>query len=295
MSQKIGYKDQIEILASKIQEVDAIVVGAASGMSAADGKLYWYKNDDFFYEKFGDFYDKYGFTGVFNGFYYRYKTDEARWAFIARLVHTMFECHSGEAYKNLMDLIKDKNYFVVTTNQDMLFHEVVPEEKLATIQGDWKYMQCLGRCHDAVYPAKEAIYKMNDAINENLEIPTELLPRCPKCGGLMEPWVRGYDFLEGTKYHEEYEKWNDFLMANRNRKVLFLELGVGRMTPMFIQEPFWKMTYTWPDAYYISINPKHALLPQALAHKGMAIHEDIRRTLSDTNALIDEAYTLGIE
>lgn len=100
---------------------------------------------------------------------------------------------------------------------------------------------------------------MNEAIDENLEIPTELIPRCPKCGAEMEPWVRGYTFLEGKKYRDEYEKVNEFIDTHKKEKMLFLELGVGRMTPMFIQEPFWNLTYQLPDAYYISINPKDAI------------------------------------
>lgn len=97
----------------------------------------------------------------------------------------------------------------------------------------------------------------------------------------MEPWVRGYTFLEGKKYREEHRKINTFLEKNRDKKILFLELGVGRMTPMFIQEPFWKLTYTLPDAFYITINPRDAILPEALKKKGAAIHEDIAVVLRD--------------
>lgn len=269
----------VEQLLEQIEQAEAICIGAASGMSASDGKKYWYQNDEIFHNNFGDFYKKYRFTGTFNGFYHHYRTEEARWAFIARLLHTMFESKAGKAYQDLMQLLKDKNYFVVTTNQDMLFHGLAEEEKLATIQGDWKYLQCGRPCHDAIYPSKELAYKMNSAIDENLEISSDLVPRCPKCGAVMEPWVRGYHFLEGTKYKEEYEKWNKFLIKNQKKKILFLELGVGRMTPMFIQEPFWNYTYQMPQAFYITINPKDALLPQELNQKGLAIKEDIAMVL----------------
>ena len=83
---------------------------------------------------------------------------------------------------------------------------------------------------------------LNKSIDENLKIPRNMIPRCPKCGAEMEPWVRSWTFLEGKKYRKEYNKLNAFLKANKNKKILFLELGVGRMTPMFIQEPFWQMT-----------------------------------------------------
>lgn len=119
-------------------------------------------------------------------------------------------------------------------------------------------------------------------------IPKNMIPRCPKCGAEMEPWVRSWTFLEGKKYREEYSKLNKFLKANKNKKILLLELGVGRMTPMFIQEPFWQMTYTWPNAYYITINPRDALVPEELKEKGLAIHEDIAKVLTDVRKNLNE-------
>lgn len=273
-------KNDIEILLQQVELADAIVVGAASGMSAADGKDFWYRNDENFYRMFGDFYRKYGFTGAFNGFYYPYGSEERRWAFLGRLGHHLHETKAGEAYQYLMELLKGKDYFVLTTNQDMLFHGLVPEERLSTIQGDWHYLQCGRPCHDKLYSSKEMLKKMNEAIDENLELPSGMVPRCPRCGAVMEPWVRGYHFLEGKKYKEEYEKWYDFVVTNQKKKILFLELGVGRMTPMFIQEPFWNFTYQLPQAFYITINPKHALLPEELTQKGLAIKEDIREVLA---------------
>lgn len=88
-------------------------------------------------------------------------------------------------------------------------------------------------------------------------------------------------FLEGEKYREEYRKINEFLQQNKEKKILFLELGVGRMTPMFIQEPFWNMTYSLPKAFYITINPKDALLPHKLDQKGLSIKEDIAVVLRE--------------
>lgn len=279
------YQEKVKILTQKLLEAEAVVVGAASGMSAAAGYHFWYQADSLFRNVFGDFYKKYGFEGTFNGFYYPYKSSEERWAYIARLIHLIYECKTGQVYYDLMDLLKDKNYYVLTTNQDIQFTRVVPEEKLSAIQGDWRYFQCGRRCCDELVYNKELVYQMNDSI-EDTRIPSELIPHCPHCGAEMEPWVRSYVFLEGKKYREEYRKLNEFLKESVNKKVLFLELGVGRMTPMFIQEPFWKMTYAWPQAYYISINPKDALLPDVLSEKGIAVREDIAKVLVDVKTLM---------
>ena len=110
-------------------------------------------------------------------------------------------------------------------------------------------------------------------------LPAELIPRCPKCGGYMEPWVRGRDFLEGKDYERDFERYMNFLRGNMTKKVLFLELGVGIMTPMFIKEPFMNMVYQWPDAFYATINPKHAIIPKEIAAKSLAINDDIALTL----------------
>lgn len=235
----------------------------------------------YFRNIWGDFHKKYGFTGAFNGFYYHYPSPEAHWAFLVRMGYMEYECPTGQPYYDLMELLEGKNYHIMTTNQDFQFTRVVSEEKLSAIQGDSRYYQCSRRCHDQIYYNKDMVYAMNAAIDENLCIPAKMIPRCPKCGAQMEPWVRGYTFLEGAKYRDEYRKINEFLEKNKEKKILFLELGVGRMTPMFIQEPFWNLTYSLPKAFYITINPKDALLPIEIEQKGLAIKEDIALVLQE--------------
>lgn len=282
------HRQNVEVLLDKINGAEAILVGAAAGMSASCGFDFFYHNDALFERYLGDFHRKYGFVGAFNGFYYRYPSPEAHWAFLARMGYMEYECPTGKPYYDLMRLLSGKNFHIMTTNQDFQFTRVVPEEKLSAIQGDSRYYQCSRRCHDAIYWNKEMVYEMNRAIDENLCIPAELIPRCPRCGAEMEPWVRGYTFLEGEKYRDEYRKIQEFLTANQERKILFLELGVGRMTPMFIQEPFWNLTYSLPQAYYITINPKDALLPQELSQKGWAIQEDIAAVLRDAVTVVEK-------
>lgn len=209
------------------------------------------------------------------------------------MTYMEYECSTGKPYFDLMELLQRKNYHIMTTNQDFQFSRVVPEDKLSAIQGDFRYYQCSCRCHDQIYYNKDMVYKMNEAIDENLCIPPEMIPHCPKCGAQMEPWVRGYTFLEGTRYREEYNKINQFLEYNREKKIPFLKLGVGRMTPMFIQEPFWNLTYSLPRAFYISINPKDALLPREIEKKGIIIKEDIAAVLQDAVKLKKEKTANG--
>ncbi|WP_454191116.1 hypothetical protein [Paenibacillus sp. Marseille-Q7038] len=273
------YQEQINTLLQKIKEADAIVVGGAAGMSAANGHN-WYETNETFLKHFGKFAEKYGVESIFHGFYHRYSTSEERWAYIATLIKFVNDTEVGQTYLDLLKLLQDKDYFIVTTNQDTQFSRVFPEEKVSPIQGDWRYFQCSSRCHDYVYYNKEQVENMYANI-EGTRIPTELIPTCPTCGKEMEPWVRSYVFLEGSSYRKELIKYNQYLIKNKDKKILFLELGVGTMTPMFIKEPFWNMTYTFPNAYYITINPKDAIVPQEIEEKGLAIKEDIAMVLKD--------------
>lgn len=284
----MSYEEQVRLMVEHIQEAGAIVVGAASGMSAAAGFRHYYEHDNDFADNLGEFERKYGYRNSFDGFYYRYHTSEERWAFLARNLCMILDAETGQPYYDLHDILKDKNYYILTTNQDTQFTRVFPEEKISAIQGDWRYFQCGHRCHDGLYDSVETLHKLNDAIDADLRVPSKMIPHCPKCGAEMEPWVRSRVFLEGEKYREEYSKLNMFLKANVHKNVLFLELGVGRMTPMFIQEPFWNMTYSLPNAFYITINPRDALVPKELKKKGLAIHEDIAKVLADSRKILRE-------
>lgn len=289
----LTYKEQVQKFMEVIQGADAILIGAGSGMSAAAGFRHYYERDDTFIKHLGDFEKKYGFHCSFDGFYYRYQNTRQRWAYIARWLHCILNAETGSVYKDIYDILKDKNYHILTTNQDTQFSRLFPEEKISAIQGDDRYFQCSRPCHDEIYPASEIIHKLNQAIDDNLEVPSDMIPHCPKCGVEMEPWVRSYVFLEGAKYKEEHEKVKNFINENKHKKILFLELGVGRMTPMFIQEPFWNLTYQLPQAFYITINPKHAILPKELENKGIAIHEDIAKVLRDTKAELEQRSFLN--
>ena len=125
-------------------------------------------------------------------------------------------------------------------------------------------------------------------MGEGTEIDPELIPRCPHCGAEAFPWVRGYgNFLEGSKYEAEYQKTSDYIEAHADERLLFIELGVGRLTPMFIQEPFWQLTANLPQARYISVNDKYDFLPQGIEDKGMSIVGDIAAVLSDVRAAME--------
>ena len=271
-------KEKIELLRQKIDEADAIVVGGASGMSAASGFVFYYQEDDVFRRMAGSLAKKYDRHNMFDLFYDPRPSRGEQWALMLRIIHYIYECYTGETYTDLAELLKGKDYYIATTNQDAQFYRVFPAERITRIQGDWRYWQCSRPCHDEIYDNKEKVYRLVREIMDDA-LPDELIPRCPHCGKELAPWVRGYTFLEGEYYQREMKRYLDFLRANSRRKVLFLELGVGMMTPMFIKEPFMNMTYQFPNAFYATVNPQHAIIPKEIARKSLAISDDIAVTL----------------
>ena len=215
---------------------------------------------------------------MFDLFYDPRPSRGEQWALMLRIIHYIYECYTGETYTDLAELLKGKDYYIATTNQDAQFYRVFPAERITRIQGDWRYWQCSRPCHDEIYYNKERVLELCPKIVGDT-LPDELIPRCPHCGKELAPWVRGYTFLEGEYYQREMKRYLDFLRANLRRKVLFLELGVGMMTPMFIKEPFMNMTYQFPNAFYATVNPQHAIIPKEIARKSLAISDDIAVTL----------------
>lgn len=276
------YKDQIGRFRELVKNADHILIGGASGLSAAGGGDFYYEDNDSFKKYFGPFEKKYHFKGAFAGTFAHWDSREEYWGYLATFLHTTQHALLREPYKDLDAIVQGKDFFVVTTNQDTQFTRLYPMDKIAEIQGDHRFFQCSQCCTDDTWDAVEPVQKMTDAMGDGTSVPTELIPRCPHCGAEAFPWVRGYgNFLQGKKYREEYQKVSDYVEQHLNDNILYLELGVGRMTPMFIQEPFWTLTQYNPKAHYVSVNRDYAFLPEAIEDRGIAIKGDIAEVLHD--------------
>ena len=212
----------------------------------------------------------------------------AFWAYLATFLHTTQTAPVRQPYLDLDALLRGKDFFILTTNQDTQFVKLYPEDKVAEIQGDHRFFQCAACCTDDTWDAVKPVEEMIAAMGEGTAIPADMIPRCPHCGGEAFPWMRGYgNFLQGKKYEEQYEKISRYVLAHKEEKMLFLELGVGRITPMFIQEPFWNLTLRFPRARYIGINDTYDFLPKQLEDKGMTIVADIGKVLRDARAAME--------
>lgn len=276
------YAEQIQWFANALREAECVVVGGASGLSAAGKGDFYYTDTPSFYHYFGKFAHKYGFKGAFAGMQYPFPTRSEFWGYLATFLHTTQHAPVREPYKDLDALLKGKDFYVLTTNQDTQFMRLYKEDQVSEIQGDHRFFQCAGCCHDEVWDAVKPVQVMIDAMGEGTAIPKDMIPRCPHCGQEMFPWVRGYgNFLQGQKYNEQYEKISRYIQQHAHDRILFLELGVGRLTPMFIQEPFWALTAALGQTHYVSVNAEYAFLPAQIEDRGIAIRGDIARVLKD--------------
>lgn len=272
--------DKIQELINQVNKADAVIVGAGSGMSNAAGMDFWYEASPLFMKYMKDFYDKYHFEGLFKGFYNHFDTLAEKYTFLIRLGHINATVPPQKpTYKYLQTLLKNKAVHIITTNQDGIFKRFFQKDQISEIQGSWEYWQSSNPETDKkLYPFVPILKKLlPKALNGELN--DEDIPRSDVDNSPLIPWVRGPEFLEDKKYYEEYQKVNKFLAKHRGEKILFLEMGVGRMTPMFIQEPFWEMTHYLKNSFYININPKDAMTNQVIKDRSLLIGDDINEVL----------------
>ena len=284
------YSDNIEKLKEALQSADAVVIGAGAGLSTSAGFVY---NGERFQKYFSDFAAKYGFQDMYSGGFYPYSTKEEFWAYWSRYIWVNRYMDAPKpVYDDLFQLVKDKDYFVITTNVDHCFQKVgFDKKRLFYTQGDYGLFQCSEPCHSKTYDNEEIIRAMvllqgweidenNDLIlpeggTADMKVPSELLPTCPVCGKPMTMNLRSDNrFVEDEGWHLAAERYENFLRT-RSGKILYLELGVGYNTPVIIKYPFWKMTAKNPDAGYACINFDEALCPEEISKQSILIDGDI--------------------
>ena len=269
-----------------IDDADYILIGAGAGFSAAAGLEYSGKRFD---DNFKDFIEKYGVEDMYSATFYPYKTPEEKWAHWARHVYVnRYSVGKTELYGQLLDLIKDKDYFVLTTNGEHQFWiNGFEDERIFATQGDYGLMQCEKACHDKLYSNEKLVY---EAIGktEDCRIPSDLVPVCPVCGANMEINVRKDNFfVEDDKWRQMSHNYYQFLEGiDEDKNLVLIELGVGFNTPTIIRYPFEQMTYNNPNTALIRLNRDY---PQAIPEnkdKTISFDEEISEILTYWNQRI---------
>ncbi|WP_448919738.1 SIR2 family NAD-dependent protein deacylase [Eubacterium sp.] len=266
--------DNIEKLKEKIRTADAVVIGAGAGLSTAAGFTY---DGERFEKYFSDFRKKYGFEDMYSGGFYPYQTPEEHWAYWSRYIFVnRYQDAPKPVYENLLKLVADKDYFVITTNVDHCFQKAgFDKKRLFYTQGDYGLFQCSEPCCQETFDNEAVVLEMLKR-QKDMKIPTELVPVCPHCGKPLTMNLRSDDkFVEDEGWHLAAERYQNFLRTRANEKILFLELGVGYNTPIIIKYPFWQMTAKNSNATYACVNNGQAVCPPEIRHKSICINDDI--------------------
>ena len=272
------FSQQMERLKSEIDTADAIVIGAGSGLSTSAGLTY---DGERFMKYFSDFHEKYGIRDIYSGGFYPFDSLEEYWAWWSRhIFYNRYVKAPGKAYSDLLELVKDKNYFVLTTNVDHQFQLAgFDKQRLFYTQGDYGLWQCAKPCHQNTYDNEVVVCQMIEQ-QENMRVPTELVPRCPKCSRLMTMNLRCDDtFVQEEGWYAAAQRYGEFIETYRNRHILFWELGVGGNTPVIIKYPFWQMAAQNTKATYACINLGECYCPRELQGKSICIDSDIAKVL----------------
>lgn len=270
--------EPLERLKAALRDCDAVVIGVGSGLSTAAGFTY---NGERFEKYFSDFAAKYGIKDMYSGGFYPFATPEELWAYWSRYIYiNRYMDAPKPVYNDLLKLVQDKDYFVITTNVDHCFQKAgFDKKRLFYTQGDYGLFQCSEPCCQETFD-NEAVIREMVKRQEDMKIPTELLPTCPHCGKPLTMNLRSDDtFVEDKGWHRAAERYENFLQTRAGQKILFLELGVGYNTPVIIKYPFWQMTAKNPNATYICINQGQAVCPQEIERQSVCINADIGQVL----------------
>lgn len=281
--QKDAYEDQIDRAAKNIRNTDCVIIGAGAGASTAAGIQYGGKR---FTDNFAEFIKKYGeyyMTDMYAAGFYPYPSEEAKWGYWSKhALMNRFDPPALPLYTELYDLVKNKEYFVLTTNVDHQFYKAgFDEKRIFATQGDYGKIQCQKACHSKTYDAKDLFRKMDKARRDCL-IPSELVPKCPVCGGNMAMNLRCDNyFVEDEAWHEAADRYAGFLEQHKDKKVVLLELGVGFNTPIIIRFPFEKMVRENSSYSLIRLNMDEAVVPESFGERAIGIGGDMAKAITD--------------
>ena len=269
----------IERLQAALDTADAVLIGAGAGLSTSAGLVYCGER---FERYFSDFYQKYGISDMYSGGFYPFATLEEYWAWWSRhIFYNRYVDAPLPVYQELLALVKDKDYFVLTTNVDHQFQRSgFDKSRLFYTQGDYGLWQCSKACHYKTYDNETEVRQML-ARQRDMKIPSELIPFCPVCGAPMTMNLRCDDsFVQDRGWYAAQSRYGNFLEGHKRGKVLYLELGVGNNTPGIIKYPFCRYTLENPDAVYACLNLGQAYAPRDIADRSVCLNMDIGQALT---------------
>ena len=263
-----------------IKRADYIIIGAGSGLSTAAGLLY---SGEKFEKDFKEFIEKYHLDNLYSASFYEFKTQEEKWAFFAKMIKlNRYNEKPLKLYQELYEIVKNKEYFVLSTNVDGQFYNSgFDKDKIFEVQGDYSYLQCENACHNKLYNNKELVEKWLRN-TKNCKIPSDLVMKCPVCGGNMDMNLRkDANFVQDENWYRQSRKYEDFLSRSKGKNVVLLEIGVGFNTPGIIRFPFERMTAISEKTTLIRINKDYPNPMLEIKNKTISFDEDTNKIIED--------------
>ena len=237
---------------------------------------------------------------MYSGGFYPYETQEEFWAFFSRNIWVNRYMDAPKSvYQDLFQLVKDKDYFVLTTNVDHCFQKAgFDKKRLFYTQGDYGLFQCSKPCCQRTWDNEEMVRQMilsqGFVIGEGnaltlpegraaaMRIPTELLPKCPNCGRPLTTNLRADDrFVEDEGWQAAAAAYEAWAAAHQEKKVLYLEIGVGYNTPGIIKYNFWQQVYRNENAAYACLNMEESPVPAEIKDRSIVIGGDSFRVIRE--------------
>lgn len=269
-----SFSDSIVRLREKLDSAEAVIIGAGAGLSTSAGFSY---SGERFERYFADFIEKYGFRDMYSGGFCSFETPEEHWAYWSRYIYiNRYMDAPKPVYERLLELVRDKDYFAITTNVDHCFQKAgFDKNRLFYTQGDYGLFQCSEPCCQITFDNEEIIREMVKR-QKNMKTPSDLLPTCPNCGKPLTTNLRADNkFVQDRGWYNAAHRYEKFQKEHQNNKTLLLELGVGFNTPTIIKLPFWHQTAQSPNTTYATINQGEALCPKELQKQAICINADI--------------------
>ena len=270
----------LRILQAKqaIKQADYIIIGAGAGLSTAAGLLY---SGGKFEKDFKEFIEKYHFDNLYSASFYEFKTQEEKWAFFAKMIKlNRYNEKPLKLYQELYEIVKNKEYFVLSTNVDGQFYNSgFDKDKVFEVQGDYEYLQCKNACHNKLYNNRDLVEKWLQN-TKDCEISSNLIMKCPVCGGNMDMNLRkDANFVQDENWYIQSEKYEDFLSRSKGKNVVLLEIGVGFNTPGIIRFPFEQMTANNVKTTLIRINKDYPNPMLEIENKTISFDEDTNKII----------------
>lgn len=274
-----NYHAELEKTRTAIENAEVVLIGGGGGLSASAGLTY---SGERFTSHFADFIARYGLTDMYSSGFYPFPTQEEKWAYWSRHIKVnRYGPGPCQVYGDLLELVEEKTYFVITTNADAQFKKAgFAHDKLFVVQGDYGKLQCAMACHKRLYDNEAMVWQM---VSEQVDcrIPSHLVPKCPRCGGFMEPNLRkdGF-FVEDDAWHRASGRYQRFVADLGEKPLVLLELGVGYNTPVIIKTPFERITAQHPSATLVRINRDFPEVSAMNQDRTIAFDRDIKEIVA---------------